>query len=234
MLATCAGILGCVTLACVRPNAATALDTPSIDAPPPFTRADALALSFDECLSRLEESAVVVERLDAEAYAGVEMPVRLNGPLEGLVVALRGHDEIHAVLDCRLAASLLSWAPTLRAQGITRLEHYSTYRPGARTGRRGKPSGHSRGLAIDAARFYFADGRVLDVLDDWGANGRGVDPCLGDVDADSTDDRTLRELVCDAITRELFTVVLTPHYDRAHANHVHLELVPDVAWTYVR
>jgi hypothetical protein len=27
--------------------------------------------------------------------------------------------------------------------------------------------------------------------------------------------------------------VLTPHHDRAHQNHVHLELVPDVDWTYV-
>jgi len=28
--------------------------------------------------------------------------------------------------------------------------------------------------------------------------------------------------------------VLTPHHDRAHQNHVHLELVPDVPWSYVR
>jgi hypothetical protein len=28
--------------------------------------------------------------------------------------------------------------------------------------------------------------------------------------------------------------VLTPHYNRAHENHVHLEIKPEVDWTYVR
>jgi hypothetical protein len=40
--------------------------------------------------------------------------------------------------------------------------------------------------------------------------------------------------VCEAVERDLFQVVLTPHYDRAHQNHVHLELVPDVEWSFVR
>jgi len=221
-------------LACATPGAAVALETPPIEVRPALTHAQALALGFDECIALLAQASVTLERLDPELYEGVAMPIRLTGPLDDVTVALRGHDEIHAVLDCRLAVALLSWAPTLRAQGITRLEHYSTYRPGARTGRRQKPSGHSRGLAIDAARFHFADGRMIDVLDGWGGNERGVDPCLGNTDADAAEDRTLRDLVCDAIARELFTVVLTPHHDKAHENHVHLELVPGVAWTYVR
>jgi hypothetical protein len=29
-------------------------------------------------------------------------------------------------------------------------------------------------------------------------------------------------------------VVVTPHHDDAHANHVHLEVVPDVPWTWIR
>lgn len=250
-------LLGLALFACVTPGTAVALDDPTTepqqsegseasteeptahedelsDGATRITRLQALALSIEECLSLLEDAGVAVERLDPEQHAGVEMPVRLNGPIDGVTVALRGHDPTHAVLDCRLAVVLLSWAPTLRAQGITRLEHYSIYRPGARTGRKRKPSGHSRGLAIDAARFHYADGRMLDVLEDWGAQEHGADPCLGDLDADSTEDRTLRELVCDAIARELFTVVLTPHHDKAHDNHVHMELVPEVSWTYVR
>ena len=46
--------------------------------------------------------------------------------------------------------------------------------------------------------------------------------------------RLLRGLVCQAVERSLFQVVLTPHHDRAHGNHVHLELKPEVNWTYVR
>ena len=44
----------------------------------------------------------------------------------------------------------------------------------------------------------------------------------------------LRGTVCDAIERSLFHVVLTPHHDKAHQNHVHLELKPSKDWTYVR
>jgi hypothetical protein len=234
VIAVGSGLLAGMTLACVTPGAAVALDTPAIDRKPGLTHAEALGLSFDECIALLDGASVAVERLDAETYSGVEMPIRLAGPIDGVTVALRGHDELHAVLDCRLAVSLLAWAPTLRAQGITRLEHYSTYRPGSRTGRTQKPSGHSRGLAIDAARFTFADGRMLDVLDSWGAREHGVDPCARDHDPGAAEDQTLRELVCDAIARNLFTVVLTPHHDKAHENHVHLELVPGVDWTYVR
>ena len=39
--------------------------------------------------------------------------------------------------------------------------------------------------------------------------------------------------MCDAVERDLFQVVITPHHDRAHQNHVHLELVPEVDWSYV-
>jgi hypothetical protein len=44
----------------------------------------------------------------------------------------------------------------------------------------------------------------------------------------------MRGVVCDAVARGLFDVVLTPHHDDAHGNHVHLEVKPDVNWTYVR
>jgi hypothetical protein len=44
----------------------------------------------------------------------------------------------------------------------------------------------------------------------------------------------LRGVTCAAADRKLFQVVLTPHYNKAHENHVHLELKPEVDWTYVR
>ena len=84
---------------------------------------------------------------------------------------------MHAILDCRLALALLSWAPALRQAGVVRLEHYSIYRPQARTQREGRVSGHARGLAIDAARFHLDNGEVLDVLTDWEDRERGSAPC---------------------------------------------------------
>jgi hypothetical protein len=51
---------------------------------------------------------------------------------------------------------------------------------------------------------------------------------------ENVNQRTLRSLVCSAARQELFQVILTPHHDRAHRNHVHLELRPGVDWDYIR
>jgi hypothetical protein len=40
--------------------------------------------------------------------------------------------------------------------------------------------------------------------------------------------------VCAAADAHLFTTILTPNYDRAHYNHFHLEVTPEVKWHLVR
>jgi len=160
------------------------------------------------------------------------MPIRLLGKLGGIDV-VPSHSAKRSVLDCRLALALLSWAPSMRQAGVVSLEHLSIYRPGAHI--RGGPriSGHAYALAIDAARFHMRDGRVLDVMSDWEDREHGDAPCLVR-SAESQDARLIRRVVCAAVDHNLFQVVLTPHYDYAHRNHVHLELKPDVDWSFVR
>jgi hypothetical protein len=184
------------------------------------------------CYGVLRRRGVAFERLAKGELNGIAMPVRLTGKLGGIDVVPRGGKQ-RSILDCRLALALLSWAPTLRKAGVVRLEHYSIYRPGARI--RGGPriSGHAYALAIDAARFHMKDGRVLDVLNDWEDRDRGDAPCPRRSD-EPRDSRVVRGMICDAVAHNLFQVVLTPHYDKAHDNHVHLELKPDVDWMYVR
>ena len=135
-------------------------------------------------------------------------------------------------LDCRLARTLLSWAPTLRAKGVVGLEHYSMYRAESVVGRSNKPSGHSLGRAIDLAKFELRDGRVLSVLDDWTQRTRGGDPCRSW--PDDADARLMRQLVCEAAARGLFHIVVTPHHNDAHANHVHLEIDPQGQSLWIR
>jgi hypothetical protein len=142
------------------------------------------------------------------------------------------HSEVHAVLDCRLAVTFLAWAPILRHAGIDAIDHYSIYRPGAHVHGNGHESGHARGLAIDAARFHLHNGAVLDVLTDWEERDRGGAPCPRR-DDEAWPSRLLRGVVCDAVDHNLFQVVITPHHDSAHDNHVHLELKPEVSWSYV-
>ena len=191
------------------------------------------SLSFRECRRLLERSSVAFEAVPDDAAPHVYEPVYLLSPLSGVSFGPKSGPSEHGMVDCRLAVALLAWAPILQNAGITKVEHYSTYRPGARIARSSRSSGHARALAIDAARFHLEDGRVLDVDVDWDERERGGDPCK-ERRREDQGGRLLRGVVCEAVQRGLFQVVLTPHHDRAHQNHVHLELVPDVDWTYVR
>jgi hypothetical protein len=44
----------------------------------------------------------------------------------------------------------------------------------------------------------------------------------------------LRAIVCEAAAKRLFTTILTPNCNRAHHNHVHLDLAPGARWRLVR
>lgn len=208
---------------------------PPPDAPPPLPTGRALAnLPADTCLTLLSAHGVTFDALLPEDAPGVRTPVRVHGALGDVTVVPRNDPEqsVHAVLDCRLALAVLAWAPTLRAAHVAKLEHYSAYRGNARVAGRGPVSGHASAMALDAARFHTDDGEVLDVLVDWADRRRGADPCAPR-DDEPTGSRTLRSVVCEAARLDLFQVVLTPHHDPAHRNHVHLELRPGVTWSYV-
>jgi hypothetical protein len=193
-------------------------------------------LGASECRALLEQLGVEAEDASHEggSVSAVQQPVRLRGPLGALTVRPHGGDprSIHAILDCRLAVALYAWSPMLRAAGFVGIEHVSVFRPGARVASSGHPSGHSHALAIDALRFVRPDGTTFSVLDDWTARTRGADPC-GTYD-ESAEAHALREAICAGAAAELFEVIVTPHHDDAHANHVHLEVVPGVDWTALR
>ena len=95
--------------------------------------------------------------------------------------------------------------------GIARIEHLGTYAcrdiAGQGTARR---SQHATANAIDIAGFRLADGTSISVLNDWGtdsARGRFLAAALGEG--------------C-----RFFNTVLGPDYNKAHANHFHLDLGP--------
>lgn len=192
-------------------------------------------LSADACLALLTASGIAFDALTTEDAPAVRTPVRVRGPIGGVVIAPRNDPQRspHAIVDCRLALALLAWAPTLRAAHIVKIEHYSAYRANARIGGRGPVSGHASAMALDAALFHTDDGKVLDVLVDWADRVRGADPCTPRLD-ETARSHILRTLVCEAVRADLFQVVLTPHHDAAHQNHVHLELRPGVTWSFVK
>jgi hypothetical protein len=192
------------------------------------------ALTPDACLDALRAQGVAFERVAESEALGVTTPIRLRAPIAGIRVAPSNAPDSspHAVLDCRLALALVAWAPTLRAADVVAVEHYSAFRANARVGGSGPVSGHASGLALDAARLHLASGEVADVLADWGDRTRGDEPCTPR-DDEAPRARLLRGVVCAAVAADLFQIVITPHHDAAHQNHVHLELRPGVEWSYV-
>ncbi len=184
------------------------------------------------CYAELRDAGVRFERVNQASAGGVSQPIKLVGPIDGVNIYGGGKKNAPTnYLDCRLALALLEWAPLLRASGVVGLHHYSMYRRAATVGQSAKVSGHAHGRAIDVAFFEMSDGRKLSVLDDWTHRARGAEPCEV-ASAARSGDRVMRELVCEATERALFQMVLTPHYNEAHRNHVHLEIDPrrDDSW----
>lgn len=199
-------------------------------------------LSPDRCHELLSARGVSFEPL--AAVSGVADPVRLRGSLAGIAIRTRGaaprsragrtpeDPRFDAVFDCRLVLVLASWAPRVRAAGFVAIEHVSVHRPHARVAATGRVSGHAHALAIDVLRLVRADGSAFSILDDWTERERGGDPCAPHTEP--TEQAHVRALVCRAAEEGLFQVIITPHHDDRHANHVHLELRPDVDWHIVR
>lgn len=120
------------------------------------------------------------------------------------------------VMTCQTALALSVWrrqvvepaAREIFGQDVVEIVHMGTYscrsvsnRPGAR------PSAHSRAAAVDFAGVVLRDGTRIMVKDDWHA---------GDDQARFL--RRIRDEGC-----KVFGTVLSPEYDGAHQDHLHLE-----------
>jgi hypothetical protein len=195
------------------------------------------AMSQADCEAELTARTIPFMR---DAAKGVLAPVRLTGPLHGVTYRRNGArdgDEatIWDISDCRLVLALDDFAQILAAHDIVEVRHYSMYRrapkswPDDKIGTR-----HTGGLALDAATFIKSDGSELDVLDDF-AGKRHRKVCGKDAPKGKTPAaRELREIVCAALDVGMFSVILTPNFNRAHRNHFHLEVTPGVKWLWLR
>lgn len=118
--------------------------------------------------------------------------------------------------NCAVAASLALWEwhvvqeAALRhfGQEVTAIEHFGSYSCRRIYGRdRGMWSEHATANAVDIAGFVLDDGRRISVLQDWEAQG-----------APGHFLREVRDGACD-----LFATVLSPDYNTAHRDHLHLD-----------
>lgn len=89
---------------------------------------------------------------------------------------------------------------------------------------------HPAGLAIDVGGLRKKDGRWISV--GYHFQGKiGEKTCgAGARIPESPEARELRSIVCEASDMGVFTYTLTPNYNLAHADHLHMEIKPGVRW----
>lgn len=120
------------------------------------------------------------------------------------------------MMSCPLAAGFLLWtrysvepaAQAMLGSPLRQVDHFGVYacrRVYNQT--EGRVSAHARAQALDVAAFRLADGRRVAVERSWPAQG-----------AEAAFLRKVRDDAC-----KVFGSVLSPDYNAAHANHLHLE-----------
>jgi hypothetical protein len=162
------------------------------------------------CLSLLGQLGVPHEPLSP--IRGMSTPVEVRGAIGGIRYTTGGEERL--VCDCRLALALHWSAPVLSAWRVSEVEHYGAY--SYRTTRKGRPSLHARGLALDAAAFKLGphEHRVeRDYARGWGTGCSPEAPALN-------------QITCQLRDLGIFRELITPDHDRDHHDHIHLAILP--------
>ena len=169
------------------------------------------------------------------AAPGVATPLRISGPLQGVEFLAPGARSVYGTLDCRLVLALDELAHVLERHGVVKVQVDNLYRPRAHLPGRRKRSQHAYGLAVDVRGFELSDGRQLVVARDWSGPIASA-PCgpASTLAVDSGEAVTLRNIICDVVRQGVFHHVLTPSYDAAHSDHVHLDIQRDARAIIVR
>jgi len=169
------------------------------------------------------------------AAPGVATPLRISGPLHGVEFLAPGARSVYGTLDCRLLLALDELAQVLERHGVIRVHVDNLYRPRAHLPGKRKRSQHAYGLAADIRALELSDGRQLVVERDWSGPIASA-PC-GPSSALAVENEqavALRNIVCDVVRQGVFHHVLTPSYDAAHVDHVHLDIKRDARTIIVR
>jgi len=175
----------------------------------------------DACIQVLREAGVQVERAedrDDGGFCVVRGAVRITG---GAVTPLPGNP----VMQCPLAVRYVIWdrqvlqpaAEAAFGSRVARLNDVGTYacrRIYGQTAVDARPSEHARANALDIGGMTLEDGRRISVLADWPGDGPNGVAGRGFL-------TRIRHGAC-----RVFSTVLGPGYNEAHANHLHLDGAP--------
>jgi len=187
------------------------------------------------CHAYLEAREVPFIAVDRKKAPEVAIPVRLTGAVAGVEFMIPWSDDpdhdLNTVWDCRLVAAVVPMAEFLHAHGVTEVQYFSALRRGKIV--RDKPrSQHNVGLALDLLGLR-GPGMPLAKVEDLYPRGRlqacpdranAPGPAGAPVPVGAPAADLYLALACQTYTRGLFHTILTPDHDRAHHNHLHLDL----------
>jgi hypothetical protein len=200
---------------------------PAAHALPKSSATRLASLSPAQCNAELKKRGIKSKRPGRPA-PGVASPLRLDTSLSGVRYVTPGKKSVYGILDCRLALALDELSLLLARHDVTEVNVDNMYRPKAKLPGRRKPSQHSYGLAVDIYGFELTSGQKLVVEADWQGD-LGIPPCGPDsrVTAARAESVALRNLFCEIARSGMFHHLLTPSYDLAHKNHLHLDIKRD-------
>lgn len=168
----------------------------------------------DQCRALLDRAGIEFTALPSRAtdtQCGYDDAVRLTGGAVDVAYRPAGLGT-----SCPVAAALALWEwhvvqPAAIAHfgsRVAAIEHLGSYSCRRIYGRdEGRWSEHATADAVDIAGFRLEDGTRISVLDDWDEGG-----------AKAAFLRDARDGACD-----LFATVLSPDYNAAHRDHLHLD-----------
>jgi hypothetical protein len=169
----------------------------------------------EQCRALLGRAGIQFEALPPRAApgrCGYDDAVRLR--TDGAVDAAYAPRGLG--ISCPVAAALALWewhvvqpaALEHLGRKVARIHHFGSYSCRRVYGRsEGAWSEHSTANAVDIAGFILDDGTRVSVLRDWDGNGKRGDFL-----------REVRNGACN-----LFATVLSPDYNEAHRDHLHLD-----------
>lgn len=197
-----------------------------LQAPAPLDLGEAPGWSMASRLAAVEGAACRAALSDA-GVRFTALPPRRDGAAcgydDGIRYAVGGSRTLALrpagpVLACPVAAGLAVWEwqvvqpAALRWFGVpvTGIDHFGSYACRRIAGAASAGwSEHASARAIDVAGFRLADGRRITVARDWQREGT---PAAGFLAA-------VRDGACD-----IFATTLSPDYNAAHADHLHLDM----------
>lgn len=185
----------------------------------PATPPQRIERATQACMQTLREAGVSVERVadrDDGGFCIAQGLVRITG---GDVTPLAGRG---LVMQCPLAVRYVLWdrqvlrpaAQSLLGSQVARVDDFGTYscrRIYGSTSEGDRPSEHARANALDVGGVTLKNGRKVVVVDDWKGQGPAGEAGAGFL-------KRLRDGGC-----RIFATVLTPDYNAAHADHLHLD-----------